>query len=378
MDAPGPWWALALAVALALALALALDVLLTLGTPVSMEGGPPLTRLPRTLAAGAALALLSLPGLAQGLVPGCGFPPSDFTSCWREAKSGPLSGPRCRSRTAQHLAHDPWVVSSDLAGTPLRAHLRLEFQAVRVALGVRYGWGLQSWPGGWPLGGPVDEPWAESLSTLVYRLQWACDHREELPPSLQRRMGSPLTHDMELTPREVYDLVFFGGARALAEMIAPLMAPPPPSPPAPPANPHETVVFVFDPPRPLVAQPFTVEVRAAVPIDQARLRLPDGTFVAGTTATFTAGERGELTFRAAVRIGTTRNHEASVEVLAEPPSPPPPSPAPTVACEGCPLERVCLSLWDRILRRHDCLVLRPEASSTGRLGLELRHLGLGR
>jgi len=88
-----------------------------------------------------------------------------------------------------------------------------------LAGNLRYGWGDPRPPGYWPLGGPADEPWAESLPTLAANLQWACEHYSELPGSLKALMGDPGVVDMEYHEGELYDLVFLGGARTLNELI---------------------------------------------------------------------------------------------------------------------------------------------------------------
>jgi len=109
--------------------------------------------------------------------------------------------------------------SSRATAQPLRAYPRWDLEGVAAAGNRRYGWKNPRPAGYWPLGGPVDEPWAESLATLEANLRWACQNFRHLPQEIQGKMGEPATHDMRLHPREIYDLVFLGGAREIHEAI---------------------------------------------------------------------------------------------------------------------------------------------------------------
>jgi hypothetical protein len=160
--------------------------------------------------------LLALSANASAQLPGCGFRVEDNTSCWRETKSGPTSVPSC---AVADRSSDPWALSSQLTGASYDAYPRWDLPEVIAAGNLRYGWGDPRPAGYWPLGGPVNEPWAESLPTLIDNLRWACDHHSELPADLQFLMGSPDEYDMIFHEAELFDLLFLGGARRLGDRI---------------------------------------------------------------------------------------------------------------------------------------------------------------
>ncbi|MCH9649785.1 MAG: hypothetical protein K0U98_16220 [Deltaproteobacteria bacterium] len=153
---------------------------------------------------------------ALALEAGCGFLLRDGRSCWREEVSGPESRPRCANAD---LSADPWVVSFQLTGRDERSFPSWQVPEVAEAGNRRYGWGSSRPPGYWPLGGPVNEPWAESLSSFEDNLRWACSNYVDLPESLQDRMGGPEEFDLVFHQRELYDLIFLGGGHDLNERI---------------------------------------------------------------------------------------------------------------------------------------------------------------
>lgn len=162
------------------------------------------------------LASITASSALSALEAGCGFRLRDGTSCWREEVSGPDSRPRCANAD---LSSDPWTLSFQLTGRDERSFPSWQVPEVAEAGNRRYGWGASRPPGYWPLGGPVNEPWAESLSSFEDSLRWACDNYADLPVSLQERMGSPEEFDLVYHQRELYDLIFLGGGYDLNDRI---------------------------------------------------------------------------------------------------------------------------------------------------------------
>ncbi len=171
---------------------------------------------------GGAASLASGEDLAPGqdlapgedLVPGCGFTPNSSRSCWKVRSES--SGPTCGTG---NLSRDPWATSSSLFGEDYRASPHFEDIRVRRELNARYGWREPRPAGYLPLGGPWREPWAEGLPTAIAGLKWACSHRDQMPLAIRSRMADANTHDMNLTDREVLDLIFMGGARSIFRTV---------------------------------------------------------------------------------------------------------------------------------------------------------------
>lgn len=310
---------------------------------------------------------------------GCGFRSEDRRSCWRPTKAGRGAAPRCADAD---LASDPWLESSRATARPLRDHPRWHLERVRSAGNRRYGWQDPRPAGYWPLGGPVGEPWAESLSTLAANLRWACENLKRLPPELRGRMGSPATHDMELHPREVYDLVFLGGAREMHEGIKRARgAAEPGKRPAPlgatsleaeitwhPAEPRvgEEVIFLAADQGPGATYHWWVEGRRR----------------SGPHVPWTFREAGDAAVRLQVRhAGRRATRLRHLEVAPSGPDPslrsrrepaaPRGAATPSPQPGACPAGIDCTYRWREDLGRHEVRHFRPSRRSTGNLELEI-------
>lgn len=193
----------------------------------------------------AILALLLLPSLAAAQkVDGCGITvPAGTPTCWKLSlwKGGQKTG-------RLNPGADPWKAAGvTTIGFPFR-------RDIEEIADLRYGMSRAGKPGYWPprVCGSV---WAESQSSYVEHLQWACEHVESLPPALRRQFGSPATHTMQISGAEVYDTMLTGKASAIFQQIKAArgsVADPPPQqdPPTspPPTVPPPTVPPAEDPP----------------------------------------------------------------------------------------------------------------------------------
>lgn len=312
------------------------------------------------------------------LKPGCGFEAKDQQSCWRAAKAGQKARGRCAQAD---LSVDPWQESSRATARPLRMAPRWELPRVATAGNRRYGWQDPRPPGYWPLGGPVDEPWAESLPTLEANLRWACENVRNLPSELRSRMGDPSTHDMELHPREIYDLVFLGGARDLLQLIKAARVDPEGTPPTfrnldltpraeiswRPAHPRvgEEVIFFAKDQGPGTSYNWLVNGRRH----------------SGPHVRQTFKEVGEVKIRLQLRRsarGASQVRSLTIAPAGPDPSRRPGGIAPETSVGSrtrlppCPPGMSCTYQWREDLGRHEIRRFRPSLRSTGSLDLEVQ------